>query len=174
MWRFGSSFFRFSVQVIRVQPWPVAEISTCLEGGARHALSLPPPTSPLQHHVTSERSAGVALRLAQTYFSVQSPLPEASAVPRGNAIASPQFDTESVKVKVAKSCLALNTGVGSLCLLQGIFPTQRSNPGLPHCGQILYQLSHKGSPRILQWVAFPFSRGSSQLRDGTQVSHIAG
>ena len=32
-------------------------------------------------------------------------------------------------------------------LLQGIFPTQESNPGLPHCRQILYQLSHKGSPR---------------------------
>ena len=38
-----------------------------------------------------------------------------------------------------------NTGVGSLSLLQGIFPTQGSNPGLPPCGQILYQLSHKGS-----------------------------
>ena len=37
-----------------------------------------------------------------------------------------------------------NTGVGSLFLLQGIFPTQTSNPGLPHCRQILYQLSHKG------------------------------
>ena len=36
-----------------------------------------------------------------------------------------------------------NTGVGSYYLLQGIFPTQRSNPGLPHCGWILYQLSHK-------------------------------
>ena len=34
-----------------------------------------------------------------------------------------------------------NTGVGSLSLLQGIFPTQGSNPGLPHCRQILYQLS---------------------------------
>ena len=33
----------------------------------------------------------------------------------------------------------------SLSLLQGIFPTQRSNPGLPHCRWILYQLSHKGS-----------------------------
>ena len=32
-----------------------------------------------------------------------------------------------------------NTGVGSLSLLQGIFPTQDSNPGLPHCRQILYQ-----------------------------------
>ena len=40
-----------------------------------------------------------------------------------------------------------NTGVGSnLSLLQGIFPTQRSNPDLPPCRQILYQLSHQGSP----------------------------
>ena len=38
-----------------------------------------------------------------------------------------------------------NTGVGSLSLLQGIFPTQGSNPGLPHCRRILYQLSHKGN-----------------------------
>ena len=39
-----------------------------------------------------------------------------------------------------------NTGVGILSLLQGIFPTQESNPGFPHCRQILYQLSHKGGP----------------------------
>ena len=119
-----------------------------------------------------------------------------------------------------------NTGIGNLSLLQGIFPTQGSNPGLLHYGQILYQLSHKRSrcsdkparcrqrvaptcpsreiqhkqqrpsaakdkqvkmkvvqlcltlcnprdhtvhgilqARILDWVAFPFSRGSSQLRD---------
>ena len=67
-----------------------------------------------------------------------------------------------------------NTGVGSLSLLQGIFPTQGSNPGLPHCRRIFYQLSHQGSPGILEWVAFPFSRRSSQPRDRTQVSHIAG
>ena len=36
-----------------------------------------------------------------------------------------------------------NTGVDSLSLLQGIFPTQGSNLGLPHCRQILYQLSHR-------------------------------
>ena len=42
-----------------------------------------------------------------------------------------------------------NTGVGSLSLLQGIFPTQGSNPGLLHCRQVLYQLSHKGSPLVL-------------------------
>ena len=67
-----------------------------------------------------------------------------------------------------------NTGVGSLSLLQGIFPAQQSNPGLPHCRQILYQLSHKESPRILEWVAFPFSRGSSWPRNRTRVSCIAG
>ena len=38
--------------------------------------------------------------------------------------------------------LGQNTGVGSLSLLQGIFPTQGSNPGLLHCRWILYQLSH--------------------------------
>ena len=129
------------------------------------------------------------------------------------------------------------TGVGCFPLLQGIFSTQGSNPGLPHCRWILYQLSHKGSldlndtllwhlwssaplsglvnlpnlcskilsqdskiitwiflptlihrngdinvrkwkslshvrlfatqARILKWIAFPFSRGSSQPRDRT-------
>ena len=48
-----------------------------------------------------------------------------------------------------------NTGAGSLSLLQGICPTQGSNPGLPHFRQILYQLSHKGNPGILEWVACP-------------------
>ena len=66
-----------------------------------------------------------------------------------------------------------NTGEGSLSLLQGIFPTQGSNPGLPHCRRILYHLSHKGSPRILE--------GSISLlqlifltRNPTGVSCIAG
>ena len=63
-----------------------------------------------------------------------------------------------VKVKVAQLCPTLqphgiyspwnspgqNPGVGSLSLLQGIFPTQGLNPGLPHRRPILYQLSHKG------------------------------
>ena len=57
---------------------------------------------------------------------------------------------------------------------QVTFPTQWSNPGLPHCRQILYQLSHKGSPRILEWVAYPFSRGSSWARNQIGVSYIAG
>ena len=67
-----------------------------------------------------------------------------------------------------------DTGVGCHALLQGIFPTQGSNPGLLHCRQILYHLSHQGGPRILEWIAMPSSRGSSQPRDQTQVSCIAG
>ena len=67
-----------------------------------------------------------------------------------------------------------NTGVCSLSLLQGIFPTQGSNPGLPNCRRILYQLSHKGSPRMLEWVAYPFSSGSSGPRNWTGVSCVVG
>ena len=52
--------------------------------------------------------------------------------------------------------------------------SQRSNPVLLHRRQILYQLSHKGNPRILEWVAYPFSRGSSRPRNWTRVSCIAG
>ena len=67
-----------------------------------------------------------------------------------------------------------NTGVGSLSLLQGIFPTQGSNPGLPHCRQIIYQLSHKGRPRILESISYLFSSGSSWPRNWTRVSCIEG
>ena len=48
-----------------------------------------------------------------------------------------------------------HTGVCSHSLLQGIFPTQRSNLGLLHCRCILYQLSHQESLRVLEWVAIP-------------------
>ena len=92
-----------------------------------------------------------------------------------------------------------NAGVGCHFLLQGIFPTQESNPILLHCRQVLYQLSYEGSPkscstlydpmdcsppgssvhgilqaRILEWITIPYSRGSSQPRDWTEVSCIAG
>ena len=91
------------------------------------------------------------------------------------------------EVKVAQLCPTLrphelyspwnspgqNTGMGSCSLLQGIFPTQGLSPGLSHCRQILYQLSHQGSLRILEWVAYPFSR-YSQPRNWTMVSCIAG
>ena len=67
-----------------------------------------------------------------------------------------------------------NTGVGCHARLQGIFLTQGLNPGLLHCSRILYHLSHQGSPRILEWVAYPFSSGSSQPRNWTRVSCIGG
>ena len=80
-----------------------------------------------------------------------------------------------VQVKITQSCPTLwphglyspwnspgqNTGVGSLSLFQELFTTQGLNPGLLYCRQILYQLSHKGSPRILEWVACVFSIGFS-------------
>ena len=66
-----------------------------------------------------------------------------------------------------------NTGVGGLSLLQGIFPPKGLNPGLPPCRQILYQLSQQESPRILEWVAYPFSSRSSQPRNHTGVSCTA-
>ena len=67
-----------------------------------------------------------------------------------------------------------NTGVGSLSLLQGILPTHGLNPGLPHWRWIPYQLSHKQNPWVLEWVAYPFSRGSSWPRNLTGISCIAG
>ena len=64
-----------------------------------------------------------------------------------------------------------NTGVGSFSLLQGIFPTQGTKSGLPHCRQVLYQLNHKGSPRMPEWVAYPFSSRSSQPRSQCGLLH---
>ena len=75
---------------------------------------------------------------------------------------------------VVSDSLLLQARVHSLSFLHGIFPTQGSNPGLPHCGWILYQWSHQGTPRILEWVAYPFSSGSSWPRNQTGVSCIAG
>ena len=48
--------------------------------------------------------------------------------------------------KESWNSLGNNTGVGCHSVLQGNFSTQRSNPGLPHCRQIHYCLSHQGSP----------------------------
>ena len=79
------------------------------------------------------------------------------------ALSLPTFRiTNEGECESPRNSLGQNTGVGSLFLLQGIFPTQGSNPGLSHCSRIVYQLSHKGSPRILELVVYPFSGGSSQ------------
>ena len=75
------------------------------------------------------------------------------------------------------------TGVGCCALLQGIFPTQESNWGLLHCRRILYQLSHQGSPRILESVAYPFPAdlpdpgielGSSALQEDSLPAELPG
>ena len=93
-----------------------------------------------------------------------------------------------LKVKVAQSCLTLCNPTDctihgtilarilewvAYSLLHGIFPTQGLNSGLLHSRQILYQLSHEGSPRILEWVAYPFSMRSSDLGNRTRVSYTA-
>ena len=79
------------------------------------------------------------------------------------------------QVKVAQSYLTLcnsqgqNTAVGSLSLLQRIFPTQESNPGLSHCRWILYQLGHKGSP--LSHKLYIILPESTQGPDDCQEPH---
>ena len=59
---------------------------------------------------------------------------------------SPAFQVDSLSSEPPGK--SKNTGVGSLSLLQGIFPTQELSYGLLYCRQILYQLSHQGSPQI--------------------------
>ena len=94
-------------------------------------------------------------------------LPHPGIEPRSPALqADPSLSEPPGKPK--------NMGVGSLSILQGIFPTQELNWGLLHGRWILYQLSYQGSPRILEWVVYPFSRGSSQPRNWTRVSCMAG
>ena len=72
-----------------------------------------------------------------------------------------QSEGSEVKVQAAQSCRTLqphglynpwnspgqNTGVGSLALLQGLFPTQGSNPGLPHCRRIFLPAEPQGKPK---------------------------
>jgi len=75
---------------------------------------------------------------------------------------------------IVLNSLGQNTGVDSLSLLQGIFPTQGLNPDLLHCRQIKEPAELQGSPRILEWVVYPFSSRSSQPRNRTGVSCTAG
>ena len=65
-----------------------------------------------------------------------------------------------------------DTGMDSLSLLRGSSQL-RDRTQVSHYGRILYYLSHKGSPRILEWVVYPFSSGSSRPRNRTGVSCIA-
>ena len=60
--------------------------------------------------------------------------------------------------------------MGSLSLLQRIFPAEGSNPGLPHCRQILYQLSHKGSPLRVRRGS-KTRRSAQKAKEGDRPSH---
>ena len=92
--------------------------------------------------------------------------------PPGIEPRSPALQVDSLLSELPKK--PMNTGVGSLSLLQRIFPTQELNWSFLHCRQMLYQSSHQRNPRILEWVAYLFSRGSSQPRNQTRVACIAG
>ena len=62
-----------------------------------------------------------------------------------------------------------STGVGCHFLLQGMFPTQGSNPGLSHCRQTLYCLSHQGSPCSPYWQVYTKTLGKSE---GTKFNKV--
>ena len=109
----------------------------------------------------SRESLSMTFSIALSSFCHPFPMPPGPMrhmyfIPRARILPAPAHRTHHchaslLKVKVAQSCLTLcpwnspdqNTGVGSPSLLQGIFPTQGLNPGLPSCRQILYQLSHR-------------------------------
>ena len=104
----------------------------------------------------------------QSGFPCPSPvgLPDPGIEPR-----SPTLQADSLPSELPGK--PKNTGVGCHCLLQGIFLTQESNQGLLHCRQILYHLTHQGSPWITEGVTYPFCRGSSWPRNQTRVSCMA-
>ena len=91
-----------------------------------------------------------------------------------NSFATPWTVAHQAPLSMALYFPGKNAGVCRHVLLQGIFPTQGLNPGVPHCRYILYQLNHQRSPRILEWVAYPFARESSWPRNWTEVSCIVG
>ena len=115
--------------------------------------------------------ANAATEDRKTTITLASVRPAWSQVHKPDCRKGPALQADSLPAEPQEK--PPNTGVCSLSLLQGIIPTQESNQGLPHCTWIPYQLSHKGSPRILECVAYPFSRGYSWPRNRTRVSRIA-
>ena len=116
--------------------------------------------------------ANAATEDRKTTITLASVRPAWSQVHKPDCRKGPALQADSLPAEPQEK--PPNTGVCSLSLLQGIFLTQESNQGLPHCTWVPYQLSHKESPRILEWVAYPFSRGFSQSGNCTGVSCIAG
>ena len=122
--------------------------------------SSPPPTPSTPHTPqhpaakdTGERkeltlSASLILSLLPKLLSASVPqAPPSPAAPRGphtNGCESPSVTADSLRPQGPYSpwnSPGQNAGVPSLPLLQGVFPSQGSNPGLPHCRQILYRIA---------------------------------
>ena len=93
------------------------------------------------------------VQLSVTPLTIQSmefsrPFPSPGVLPNpGIEPGSPALQADSLPAELQGK--PKNTGVGSLSLLQWIFPTQESNRGLLHCRQILYQLSYPRSPEYV-------------------------
>ena len=124
--------------------------------------------SPQPHLINARDLSGLLLRALIPFMKVLPSWTKVKVVGSCPTLCNPMDYT-------VRGILQARSGMGSLSLLQGIFPTQGSNPGLLHCRQILYQLGHQGRRRILEWVAYSFSIGSFQPRNWTGVvSCIAG
>ena len=113
--------------------------------------------------------APLSMEFSRQEYWRELPFPSPGELPDpGTELKSPALRADALLTKLqgklqSESCLVVSnslwphglwnipgqkTGVGSLSLLQGIFPTQELNPGIPHCRQILYQPSHEGSPKM--------------------------
>ena len=159
----------------------LCSIVLCLVGQSCPTLCDPMDCSPPGSSVHGDspgKNTGVGCHaLLQGIFPTQGLKPRSPALqvdslpaePQGKPNVSFSFVSDSLQLHGLQSSRLLcpwnspgkNTGVGSHFFFQGISSTQGLNPGLLHCRQILYHLSHQGSSRILEWVAYPFSRGSS-------------
>ena len=94
---------------------------------------------------TEESDRLQSMEFSRPKYCSGQPFPSPGDLPNpGIEPRSPALQADSLPAEPQGKCK--NTGVGSLFLLQGIFPTQELNWGLLHCRQILYQLSYQGSP----------------------------
>ena len=123
---------------------------------AQSCLTLWDPVNPIVHEIPQAKI------LEWVAFPSPGDLPTPGMEPR-----SPTLQADSLPAEPPGK--PNNTGVGSLSLLRGIFPTQGSSPGLPHCRRILYQLSHQERPLIYIKICKSLGEKFSQAgpsRDG--------
>ena len=99
---------------------------------------------------TEARQAPLSMGFSrQEYWSGLSCPPPGDLPNPGIKLRSPMLQADSLQTEPPGK--PKNTGLGSLSLLQGIFPIQEWNQGLPQCRRILYQLSYQGSPLHLDY-----------------------